>query len=155
MSSLRAQPRRRLRHEIISLVLLLVIPVSILLAFPYEAIGFRAAPPRGARSPSCAFISLTADQERAALKVARSAWQVDAKGVKGLRLELSSGDLPSTPIARVLPVRAPQEAIRRTVGFAPNLLPPSTGAAAPVKLMSDKELPRGPVFPRAELLEID
>ena len=132
MSAFRVRPRRRLRQELVSLALLLAIPVALACTFPYAAIGFRASPEPEESAPHCAFVELSAQQERKVLAAARSAWQVDARGVRGMRLELSGGELPPTPMARVLPVRAEGSAVRRQTGYAPDLLPPSVRAPKPV-----------------------
>lgn len=155
MSAFRARPRRSVRQELVSLALLLAIPVALAIGFPYASIGFRAKPETAASVPHCAFVELSEKQERAALVAARSAWQVDARGVRGMRLELSGGELPPTPMARVLPTRTADAADRRLPGYVPNLLPPSVGAVAPVRLSASEEEPTMPAFSREELLQID
>ena len=155
MSAFRAKPRRSLRQELVSLVLLLVIPVSLALAFPYASIGFMALPAPAEPVPHCAFVELSTKQERAALVAARSAWRVDARSVRGMRLELSGGELPATPMSRVLPTRAAGSVGLRSTGYAPALLPPAVGAAAPTQLPAIEEDPVTPAFSREELLKID
>ena len=155
MSAVCARPRRSVRHEVVSLTLLLSIPVSIAFVFPYSSLGFRPSPAPAASVPHCAFVELSEKQEHAALVAARSAWRVDARGVKGMRLELSGGELPPTPMVRVLPTRVADSAGLRSTGYAPELLPPSVGAASPRQLPAIEEEPVTPVFSREELLQID
>ena len=101
-----ARPMRGIRHEVFTLALVASVPVALALVFPYDALGFRPAPCAGAAQASCAFVALDAAEERAVLAAARTAWQVDSKSVAGLRIDLSSGDLPPAPV-RTVELRRP------------------------------------------------
>ncbi len=154
--SVASHPRRRLRSELGSLASVLAIPLGLLTVFPYEAIGFIPSPAPKSRA-QCAFVSLTVEQERKMLAVARSAWQVGAEGVRGLRTEMSSGELPSTPMGAVLDVRnVRSDSGHLRTDFTPDSLPPSRGAARPSAIVGDPEPSEpSPSFSRDELLKID
>lgn len=156
MSEFRAKPKRRLRHEIYSLLLMISIPLALAAVFPYEAIGFRVSEATPDPAPSCAFVTLTADEERQALIAARAAWQVNTEDVRGLRADLSVGELPATPMVRVLQKRVPggAAAVRATV-YEPSVLPPTAAAVAPADLPPDGEGRKSPAFSRDELLKVN
>jgi len=157
MSEFRARWLRRLRHELLSLALVAAVPVSLAIVFPYEAVGFRATGPGPRRAAPCAFVSLSAAEERAALAAARTAWQVDAKGVRGLRTDLSSGDLPPAPTRPVISVRRVRATGPAVASYLPNALPPTAAASRPAAIPPEAApvpVPP-PAFSREELLRID
>ena len=156
MSEFRVHLKRRLRNEIYSFVLMMAIPSALAIVFPYEAIGFRAVEPPESSAAHCAFVTLTAAEERLALTAARAAWQVNAEGVRGLRADLSVGELQPTPMVRVLGSRTfgETDASRATV-YEPSVLPPSVGAPEPTALPMSEEGVRTSAFTRDDLLRID
>ena len=155
MTNVVARPMRSIRHEALALVLMASVPVALALVFPYEALGFRPSRGAGASRATCAFVTLGEAEERAALAVARTAWQVDSKSVARLRLELSSGDLPPAPVRTVdlcRPVRGESSA---TVPFEPDMLPPTFAAPSPRKIEPDIDASAdAPAFSRKELLKL-
>lgn len=148
-------PRRRLRYDLCALALVLAIPLGLLLAFPYQAIGFVPREPAAA-SARCAFVTLTHEQERRILTAARSAWQVGAEAVRGLRVEMSAGELPPAPARAVLSVRDVRaEHDLSHADFEPAALPPSCGAMRPSALEQDANpAAPPPAFARDELLQL-
>ena len=69
-ASFRARPLRSLRREVLTLLELAAVPAAVALAFPYEAVGFRASEPEGPATGRCAFVALTEKEERSALAAA-------------------------------------------------------------------------------------
>lgn len=156
MSDFHAKPKRRLQHEIYSFLLMMAIPVALASVFPYDAIGYRASEPAAEEPPRCAFVTLTADEERQALAVARAAWQVNAEGVRGLRADLSVGELQPTPMVRVLRARTLGDGVKSGASdYVPSVLPPSVGAREPKALPLSDESAKKPAFSRDELLGIN
>ena len=158
MSEWRPHPLRALRHEAISLLEIAVVPVAIALAFPYKAVGFRAAERAASRSPSCAFVVLSEEEERVALAAARTSWQVGANGVKGLRTDISSGELPPEPVCPVMPSRPVRGKSAARAAYAPNVLPPTVAAGAPEAIAPDAEAGKAEAkkaFSKKDLLKID
>ena len=158
MSDFRARFLRRLRYEIFSFALVASVPVAIAIVFPYDAIGFHAQERDGAPpAAECAFVSLDAAEERAALAAARTAWQVDVKGVRGLRVDLSTGDLPPVPVRPVIPRSLPRASGTAPAIYVPNALPPTVGAAAPddIATVADKPAEAKQAFSKEDLLKID
>ena len=132
-----------------------VIPVAVAFVFPYEAVGFRAEKrERGSRT-SFAFVVLSEDEERVALAAARTSWQVGAKGVKGLRTDISSGELPPAPIRLVMPTRPKRDEVFAPVEYMPNALPPTVAAPAPAAIAPEEVVEQKQAFSREELLKID
>ena len=157
MNEWRPRPMRSLRHEVLALFDIAVVPVMIALAFPYEAVGFRAETHKPARRTSCAFVVLSEEEERGALAAARTSWQVGVKGVKGLRTDISSGELPPVPIRPVMPKRLNGGTSAALAEYAPNVLPPSVAAPDPETIapdVADKQEDKR-TFSREELLKID
>jgi len=157
MSEWRPRPLRSLRHEAISLLEIAAIPAAIAFAFPYEAVGFRAEKREQERRPSCAFIGLSEEEERVALAAARTSWQVGAKGVKGLRIDISSGELPPAPVRLVMPTRPRRGTYAELAEYAPNVLPPTVAAPPPAAIAPDAAADPAAkqAFSREELLKID
>lgn len=156
MSDARAKTFRHLRHDLISFALVAVVPVALACVFPYEAIGFRATESARGQSFSCAFVSLDVDEERAALAAARTAWQVDSAGVRGMRTDLSSSDLPPVPTRPVISVRAGRAISVAGAAYVPNALPPTVAAPPPDKITAGTPSisEEAPTFSREELLKI-
>ena len=157
MSGWRPHPLRSLRHEAILLLEIAVIPVAVAFVFPYEAVGFRAEKRERGSRPSFAFVVLSEDEERVALAAARTSWQVGAKGVKGLRTDISSGELPPAPIRLVMPTRPKRVEVFAPVEYTPNALPPTVAAPAPAAIAPEVEPDPDEkrVFSKEELLKID
>ncbi len=153
-----ARPLRRFRHELLSFALVSSVPVALALVFPYEALSFRVGGEKRETSPRCAFVTLAAEEERAALAAARASWQVDASGVVGVRADLSTGDLPPEPIRPVIPVRpSARGSADISANYVPNALPSSVGAPAAAQMKAEGEESRAGrmAFSREELLNID
>ena len=155
MSGWRPHSLRSLRHEAILLFEIAVIPVAIAFVFPYEAVGFRAEKREQGSRPSFAFVVLSEEEERVALAAARTSWQVGAKGVKGLRTDISSGELPPAPIRLVMPTRPKRDEVFAPVEYTPNALPPTVAAPAPAAISPEAAAAQKQAFSREELLKID
>ena len=155
MSEWRPRPLRSLKHEAISLLEIAVIPAAIAFVFPYEAVGFRAEKREPESRSSCSFVVLSEEEERVALAAARTSWQVGAKGVRGLRTDISSGELPPAPIRLVMPTRSKRDEVFTPVEYTPNALPPTVAAPAPAKIAPEEALEQKRAFSREELLKID
>ena len=140
MTKWRPHPLRSLRHEAISLLEISVIPVAIALLFPYNAVGFRANERESGRRSSCAFVTLTDEEERVALAAARTAWQVDAKGVKWMKPESGPGELPPMPVVFVIPERPVRGTSAAPAEYTPNSLPPTVAAPPPAVIAPDENM---------------
>ena len=140
MSNWRPRPLRSLRHEAISLLEISVIPAAIAFMFPYDAVGFRANERESGRKPSCAFVTLTDEEERVALAAARTAWQVDSKGVKWMKPESGPGELPPMPVVLVIPERPVRGTSAAQAEYTPNSLPPTAAAPAPAIIAPEEDI---------------
>jgi len=140
MSEWRPRPLRSLRHEAISLLEIAVIPAAIAFVFPYDAVGFRAEKCEQECNPSCSFVVLSEEEERVALAAARTAWQVDAKGVKWMKPESGPGELPSMPVVFVIPERPVRGTSAAPAEYTPNSLPPTVAAPAPAIIAPDEDM---------------
>ena len=149
--------RRAVSSVVVELVLPLSLPLALAFSLPYGVLGFSAA--EGVRPKTCtaAFVSLSAEDEDAAMRVAKSSWQVNAGGVRMMRVDMSVGELPEE---KVLPVIGEGPSLSRPLpplvdyGLPPLL--PSRAAAAPARLADDGGNPAvGLPFPKEELLTIE
>ncbi len=157
MSGWRPRPLRSLRHEAISLAEVAVIPIAVAMAFPYDAVGFRAEERARDSRPSCAFVTLSEEEERVALAAARTSWQVGAKGIRGLRTDISSGELPPAPMRLVMPERLQGGTPTAPAEYTPNALPPTVAAPPPAAIEPEEsdDPTAKQAFSREELLKID
>lgn len=147
---------RRVSHEILSVATVLVVPLVLIAVFPHRAIGFSA------RKVSCddgfkaAFVVLTDSGEEAAMRLARSSWQVGSANVRGMFIDPSVGAIPNEPTRPVL-ARRPYKLQKDTliVDYAMPTLKPGESA----KLMDKDFVDSVPVkpmeaFAREELLKL-
>lgn len=154
----RIKPQRRLRYEFYMLALVLLVPVSLVLTFPYEAVGFAPEVRPGPAASSCAFVSLSEDQAETVFNESRAYWKVDTKGARSLHLELSEADAPEEETGSVLPF---EERKRMTaeleIGYRVAPLPPTLAADEPVRLgpAPFRQDARSAAFSREELLDAD
>jgi hypothetical protein len=108
------RPRRKIRSEILQLSIAMVIPAIVFDAFPYKALRPVAdsAAKDEARPATCAFVSLSPDDERRILAVARSAWHVDAESVRSLRLEMFVDEIPDVALPPVADISVRKRNVR-------------------------------------------
>ena len=141
--------------EMASFATTVVVSVAIAAVFPYGAVGFRASP-ADAPAAAAAFVTLSADEEAAAMRAAKTSWQGDAGGVLRLRADLSFGELPEAGHAAVLGVEArtvPPPASVVPYGAPPFL--PLLAAPPPQVIPAEPPEKVAPAFSREELLKIE
>lgn len=90
----------RIRHEILSLITVISLPLAIAIVFPYSSIGFRAEKKNVNEKAFAAFITLSLEEEQAALKSARASWRVNASDIRNAELHID--ELPERTISAVL-----------------------------------------------------
>lgn len=146
---------RSLRSELCSLLTVLTVPVLVVVVFPYAGLGFKATATGSVRRPFAAFVSLSPEEEEAAVRSAKTSWRGEVRAADDSRGELVLGELPSPDASPVLGVESRS---RRPADSRPQLrLPaflPSQAAPAPQPLPADEEVPPPAAFSRQELLEI-
>lgn len=154
-----ARPRsaRPLSGELRSLALVLAAPALVAGVFPYSAVRFRAARTEPATAARCAFVTLTAADEEAAIEDARTSWKANAEGVRRMRADLSLAAIPDEPIRSVVTVEErepcpPPRSLRSPL--AP--LPPTVAAPEPERLPPETRREKGAAaFSRREMLKLD
>ena len=147
---------RGLAGEILSLITVLAIPVGIAAVFPLEVAGFRARTPRPA-TPCAAFVTLSADEEAAAMRAAKTSWQGDVGSVPRIRADLFIGELPGGAERESLDVSARSRPPRaQDISWTPPPYLPSLAAPPPRPVPADAA-PDETVqaFSRAELLSLE
>ena len=159
MSAANVRPRRSMRNELLSLGMVMALPAAVVAVFPKEPFSFVPAPDApGAGEAACAFVSLGAEEEAAALANARMAWRVGAEGVRSMGFDLmdleSMQEEPARAVAEVSDRTRP--APPRAPAFDPAPLPPTLAAPPPSKIEPDGAADDdGVAFPRQELLRLD
>ncbi len=152
-----ARPRRRLRHELLSLLPVAALFVALGLLFPYTAVGFRTFVPMRMTAPSCRFVDLSDEAEGRALDLVRSVFSVKPEIVQSLREDLLLSPLPERESTAILSVsdrldQAP------AVPLAHDVLPFPPSLAAPDLADVEEDSPSSPekpAFSREELLELE
>ena len=146
---------RSWRSELVSVAAVLAIPAGIALVFPYDALCFRAAPEKPA-DPAVAFVRLSPESERLAMRAARTSWRVKG-GAREMRADLSVAPLPDDGRHPVL-----SSASRRAAGPAVSLVEcgripflPSCRAERPARIPDGKDVVSKPPFSREELLKLN
>ena len=153
-----ARPRRPLRNELCALASVLAIPLALACCFPFDALRFAAEPTPARPRAACAFVTLTAQEERNILESARKAWAVSTAGVRGIRADLSFAEIPDEEPRAVADIvdrlRYPPPA---AIPYDVSPLPRTLAAPPPEKIAADPAAAKAkdPPFPRAELLKID
>jgi len=145
---------RSVGSEILSAAAVLLVPAGIVASFPVGAFGFRTAD-GVRRSARAAFVKLTPEAERLALRAARTSWQEKDGGVRHLRTDIFCAELPEEAPVSVLSVRdrslppAPPAPLRGRTAFLPSL------RAAPLTLIKAGSEADPPAFSREELLKLN
>lgn len=159
MKSVAVRPGKRLVDEFRALILALIMPAVMVVLFPYSALNWKAEDRGGPRHSFCAFVTLSPEEEAAALEAARSAWRTDLKGVANLRADLSVAAIPEEtrePVASRLP---PSRQCGIVGAVDLTALPPSRAAGPAEKIVAERPDERGPGenrgFTRDELLKLD
>lgn len=151
---------RGFRGDFVSAAIVLATIGAVAVAFPFDAMSFRPKQAKEARAAFAAFVSLTPAEEAAAMKAAKSAWNAESGGVRHLRAELFSNELPEAenePALGLLDRLARQAPEPVSPGLSPYL--PSQAAppakAIPAEKAADEGGEASPAFSREELLRID
>ena len=106
MSGVALKPRKRIRHEILSLVPLAVVAGALFFAFPFATLGMKrpdnAVEPTG--NSSCVYVELTDEEESWAMSIVRSGISTDVRSVRDLRADLSLSIIPEREHSFVMDV---------------------------------------------------
>ena len=153
------RPKRSLRIEVVQLVASMALPAAILYVFPYKAL-LPVAPMKSQDAPraaKCAFVTLDKDHESRIVAAAKSAWQVNAEGVRRLRLDMFVEEIPETSLGPVSDIstrtRTPRSAPVPRLAPVP---PTDLRAATPGTISKETDAPAPrPAFAREELLRLD
>jgi len=140
--------------EFLSAAVVLSVPLGIAFSFPFGAFGFRAA--EDVRRPvRTAFVTLTPETERQALRTVRTTWRGKTGAARQMQSDLLAAELPDDRRLSVLSVRdrscpPPLPAVR--CELTPFL--PSQKAPPPSPIAADRT-PEPLAFPREELLKMN
>ena len=138
------------------LAVVLIMPLAIAGVLPYGAVEFAARAPGPAPDASCAFVTLTAEEETLALAEARTAWQVGVEEMSSLHASLAAETLPDEIPEPVMRAPAAAAAAPGVVGYVQPAVPFTLAAPAPRVISQTPEDPDAQQpFPRRSLLEIE
>lgn len=143
------------KYEIRSLTSVGILSLGIALAFPLSALRFEPNRKDLPHLGSAAFVTLSLEQEAAALKAAKSAWQSDSSAMERMRVRLPLGELPEEENAS--PLGADEVLFVGSGESSPVAYPlpayaPSFAAPAPAKLPAPPKSVITPAFSREEML---
>ena len=145
---------RRVRHELPSLLAVLLLPAVALCAFPWSALTFRPRASAAAAPAFAAFVTLTPEQEAQAMRRAKTA-STERADVAVPHADLILDELPDDvpqPVARLEDRARPPEPERPT--WRPGAWQPSLAAPPPETIPADDEAAPELAFPRASLLRL-
>ena len=153
------KPKRPLRNELYSLVGVMVLPLAILLSFPYAGIGYKSAADRPASAPGCALVTLTEAEEDAAVAATRSSWKMHNESVRDLVTDLGVEAVPETVPGAVMDI-GERSRLPPAGSVKSDLKPLPRTFAAPkaerlVQAKPADSADAALAFPRKELLNID
>lgn len=150
-------PCRRMRNELFSLAVAVAVPALLLAVFPRDALNPLAAATTDAPRGSCAFVTLTPDQERAILASARTSWQRDRGATRQMRIDLFADSLPTIPPRPVIDLEARVRTDRGALApYAADPLPPTLAAPPPATIAPQPDANKTvPAFSREELLHLN
>ena len=150
---------RDLRGKLLSVAVVLAAVAAVAVVFPFDAISFTPSRAAAKGGEFAVFVSLTPEEEAAAMKAAKSSWNAEAVGVRRMRAELFMNDLPesaSEPSLNIEDRLAGPPPPPVTPGISPYL--PSRAAPPPKAIPADKADAKdgpAPAFPREELLKLE
>jgi len=153
----RFRPQRSLRSELSSLVCAAAVPALLYLSFPSEALLPLPPAPEPASKASCAFVTLTPEEERKALAAARAAWQIDRGSDRRMSIDLFAASLPPLPPRAALGILSrPRVEHCVDAPYAPDPLPPTLAAPLPATIAPQPDANAAtPTFSREELLKLN
>ena len=157
MSGVALKPRKRIRHEILSLVPLAVVAGALFFAFPFATLGMKrpdnAVEPTG--NSSCVYVELTDEEESWAMSIVRSGISTDVRSVRDLRADLSLSIIPEREHSFVMDVNDRKRA--RDLS-KPNIeiisLPKSMRDSEPVQIQPAADPGTGNAFSKEEMLKL-
>ena len=158
MKRFKARVRRPFRQEVYFLLLVMIMPIAVAAVFPYKAIGFRPSRSVSTLRASCAFTTLDADAEAAALAAARSMRNGSHERIRSMSLNLSEPDLPDEgpmPVSDVSRRSRPRAPEMGRIAKPP--LPATLAAPAPSAIPANTAAGAEAVeaFSREDMLKID
>ena len=150
---------REIRGNLLSVAVVFTAVAAVAVVFPFDAVTFSPAKAKDGKGAFAAFVTLSHKEEVAAMKAAKSSWNAEAGGVRRIRAELFSVDLPESESEPSLRLEDRFSGFAPSV-VAPGLMPyqPSMAAPAPTKIphaKSDDEGKSAATFSREEMLEIN
>ena len=152
------KPKRHLRHEIYSLVLVLSTPLAVLSVLPYAALSIQPEKQESSSPPGrpfCSFVVLSDKQADAAVQAARSAIKTAREGISRMRANLSLSEIPEETGCVSDPSERQGVAQITDVPYDVLPLPESCAASQPFKIPFDASSTNLPsAFSREEMLEI-
>lgn len=159
MSVRRFRPRRSLRSELLPISIAVLMPIAMVLIFPYGALVPVDPSSQSVENPAvatCAFVELDEAAEVEAIVAARTAWHVNSSGIKNLRIEMFADDLPEDDAGPVLDIQCRTRVARdRLIGYEPVLFPTDFRAKSPISLGKPDAPSVSLPFAREELLKLD
>lgn len=131
-----SKPQRSIKSELFTLLAVSLVPLGIILVFPYKAIGFNFKAKESTFAPFASLVFLTEAEEIEAIERARNTWQTSSVSAKVAEIDLSLENLPEFENAAVLenPIIHVRERSAAADLERIDLALPSIAASAPEKI---------------------
>lgn len=144
---------RKLKNELLTVLLVLSLPTALLLHFPFAALDYHSPATAASRSFAASFVELSPQAQRAALQASKSEWQAQSAGSVLMRADIPM-ELPDDEVRGLSSAVVPSAPAMPEARFVPALLPRSCAAPPPERIpvaAEDSAL----AFPREEFLQLD
>lgn len=136
MSPAFTKPERSLRSEFLSFLAAMLVPFGIMSVFPYKAVGYNFSPKKEVTRSFASLVFLSEEEEREAIRRARSTWQTSNLSEKGVEIDLSLENLPELDTSVTIEdpiVHVSSRSFSSTLSNVPIILP-SLAAETPKKV---------------------
>lgn len=157
MAIMKIKPQKRLRHEMLSLVPLVVLIVALFLIFPYKIIFCETNPQNTHSDATCVYVELTdAMRNEVKERILSSLTKGDDADAYNLRANLSISTIPERPHAEIIEFKdrkAPGIEVAPSFGVFTSI-PVTVEASDPVALPLPEEPEIKDVFSKEEMLKL-
>lgn len=157
MTKFLIKPRKRIKHEILSFVPLIVLIGAIFFIFPFQTLVTKrvATDFDLSTEPTCEYVELTNEEQTWAMDIIRSAISTDIKGVRDLRVDLSLSTISERDHSFVMSLEdrtRPLELSKPALEII--TIPKSLQAKEPAQILSEKIFENKPTFSKEEMLKL-
>ena len=147
---------RSVRRDVVSFLEAFILPSALVVSFPFYAVSYKPSAQEAGEPFTAAFVTLSPEEESAAMRVAKSSWQRENVRSTWMRVDLSAGALPEPPAVSVMDSPDATRAGRRiSAAYGMPPMSPSEAAPPPATIPPMPAVRSAQPFARDELLTLD